>query len=147
MDGNLSTLELQLAAIEHSITIINSKPLKELITRENINSVFSITHSNEIGEVKEFNEIKSSEYFDLLKFLIRNGYIDETYNDYMTYFYEDSISANDKTFLRRITDRRGAEYTYSLREPLKVIASPVLRTVDFEQEETLNFIFQKIFRP
>lgn len=139
MDGNLSTLELQLAAIEHSITIINSKPLKELITRENINSVFSITHSNEIGEVKEFNEIKSSEYFDLLKFLIRNGYIDETYNDYMTYFYEDSISANDKTFLRRITDRRGAEYTYSLREPLKVIASPVLRTVDFEQEETLNF--------
>ena len=82
---------------------------------------------------------KGSDYFSLLKFLIRNGFIDETYPDYMTYFYEDGISANDKTFLRRITDKRGAEYAYALKEPLKVIASPVLRNVDFEQEETLNY--------
>lgn len=46
---------------------------------------------NEIGELTNFNEIKSSEYFDLLKYLIRYGYIDETYNDYMTYFMKTAL--------------------------------------------------------
>lgn len=139
LESNLPKLEAQLADIEREISLIRSKSLKALITRENIDSVFSVNHTNEIGEVNEFKEIKGSEYFDLLKFLVRNGYIDETYADYMTYFYDDSISANDKTFLRRITDRRGAEYTYTIKEPKKIIESSVIRAVEFEQEETLNF--------
>lgn len=113
--------------------------LSELITRDNADSVFMINSINPIGDEKSYNEIKGSDYFDLLKFLIRYGYIDETYSDYMTYFYEESLSANDKTFLRRITDKRGADFEYSLKEVQKVIASPVLRVVDFAEEETLNF--------
>lgn len=139
LDGNMPKLEIELANINRDISLTKIKSLKDLVTRENIDSIFSVSHSNEIGEVNEFNEIKGSDYFALLKFLIRNGHVDETYTDYMTYFYEDSISANDKTFLRRITDRRGADYTYTLKEPQKVIEAPVLRAVDFEQEETLNF--------
>uniref|UniRef100_UPI00201B4D37 hypothetical protein n=1 Tax=Serratia marcescens TaxID=615 RepID=UPI00201B4D37 len=81
---------------------------------ENIDEIFKITYTNEIGEIREFNEIKSSEYFNLLKYLIRDGYIDETYNDYMTYFYENSLSRVDKMFLRSITDQKGKEFTYQL---------------------------------
>jgi hypothetical protein len=81
--------------------------------------------------------IKSSEYFDLLKYLIRDGYIDETYTDYMTYFYENSLSRIDKMFLRSITDQKGKEFTYQLKNPKLVVAR--LREVDFEQEEALNF--------
>lgn len=139
LSGNLPMLEEQLANIDRDIALTQTKSLKELITRGNIDGIFAVIHTNEIDEVNEFKEIRGSAYFTLLKFLIRSGYIDETYTDYMTYFYDDSISANDKTFLRRITDRRGAEYTYALREPKKVIESPVLRAVEFEQEETLNF--------
>ncbi len=139
LDGNLPKFESELAEIEHKIVLMRTKKLKDLITRNNIDGAFAVIHINEIDEVSEFKEIKGSDYFALLKFLIRSGYIDETYTDYMTYFYDDSISANDKTFLRRITDRRGAEYTYTLREPKKVIESPVLRDVEFEQEEALNF--------
>lgn len=139
LDGNLPKLESELVEIEHDIALTKTKSLKKLINRETIDGIFAVSHTNEIGEVSEYKEIKGSDYFDLLKFLIRSGYIDETYTDYMTYFYDDSISANDKTFLRRITDRRGAEYTYTLREPKKVIESPVLREIEFKQEETLNF--------
>lgn len=57
----------------------------------------------------------------------------------MTYFYDDSLSTSNKKFLRRVTDKRGADYTYKLKNPQKIIESPVLRKVDFEQEETLNF--------
>lgn len=139
LEGKLPRLLSELATIERNIVLTQTKSLKDIVTRENIDSVFAINSINEIGEVNKFKEIKGSDHFALLKFLIRSGYVDETYTDYMTYFYDDSISANDKTFLRRITDRRGAEYTYALREPKKVIESPVLRTVEFEQEETLNF--------
>ena len=138
-DGIMQNLESELAEIEHDIDLTKTKSLKDFITRENIDVIFAVSHTNEIGKVNEFKEIKGSDYFDLLKFLVRSGYIDETYADYMTYFYEDSISANDKTFLRRITDKRGAEYTYILKEPKKVMESPVLRAVEFEQEEALNF--------
>lgn len=139
LDDNLSQLEVELSDTDRDISLTQTKPLQDLIKRDNIDIIFAISRTNEIGEINEFKEIKGNDYFSLLKFLIRSGYIDETYTDYMTYFYDDSISANDKTFLRRITDRRGADYTYVLREPRKVIESSVLRVVEFQQEETLNF--------
>ncbi len=98
---------------------------------------FILQAQTKLGIVTYFNEIKSSEYFDLLKYLIRNGYIDETYADYMTYFYENSLSRIDKTFLRSITDRKAKEYTYQLKNPALVVSR--LRLVDFDQEEILNF--------
>lgn len=123
--------------LEQKRISIQNRQLCEIITRDNIDSIFSITSTNEIGTVTYFNEIKSSEYFDLLKYLIRNGYIDETYADYMTYFYENSLSRIDKTFLRSITDKRAKEYTYKLKNPKLIVSR--LRLVDFDQEETLNF--------
>lgn len=139
LDNKLPEFEEEQARIEHEIALLQSRTLSELITRENINDLFSISSQNELGEKNEFKEIKRSSYFDLLKFLIRNGYIDETYKDYMSYFYPGSMSTNDKTFLRRITDKRGSDYPYSINEPEKIINSPVLGISDFEQEEVLNF--------
>lgn len=137
MDNTISQIEDEKFVLERELVLLKNKQLKDIITRENINFIFSVTSTNEIGKVTEFNEIKSSEYFDLLKYLIRNGYIDETYADYMTYFYENSLSRIDKTFLRSITDKKAKEYTYKLKNPQLVVSR--LRLVDFDQEETLNF--------
>lgn len=134
---NCVQLTQKVHELEHKLITLKSKQLHQIITRDNIDSIFSITSTNEIGEVKDFNEIKSSEYFDLLKYLIRNGYIDETYADYMTYFYENSLSRIDKTFLRSVTDKKAKEYTYQLMSPQMVVSH--LRLVDFNQEEILNF--------
>lgn len=139
LNDDLDELAKELSDVEERIQHIKTSTLRELITRENIVVLFSATYTDEIGQNNDFHEIKSNHYFDLLKFLIRNGYIDETYSDYMSYFYEESISAHDKIFLRRITDRQGADYCYSLVAPEKVAACDVLRNVEFEQEETLNF--------
>lgn len=137
LNNTIPDLENAKLSLEQELILTQNKPLSDIITRDNIIKIFSITSTNEIGYVTEFNEIKSSEYFDLLKYLIRNGYIDETYADYMTYFYENSLSRVDKTFLRSITDKRTKEYTYKLKEPKLVVSR--LRLVDFDQEETLNF--------
>ncbi len=85
----------------------------------------------------DYHQIKKSEYFNLLKYLIRNGYIDESYNDYMTYFYENTLTLNDKTYLRSVNDKKAKDYSYKLDSPLLVLSD--LIPEDFLQEETLNF--------
>ena len=137
LNENSDKLHQEIFNLEQKVIEIKNKQLHQIITRDNSDTIFTITSTNEIGYVTDFNEIKSSEYFDLLKYLVRNGYIDETYADYMTYFYENSLSRIDKTFLRSVTDRKAKEYTYQLKNPMLVVSR--LRLVDFDQEEILNF--------
>lgn len=137
LNADIDKLNQEILDLRQKVVMLKNKPLHEIITRDNIDEIFSITTKNEIGIEKDFSDIKSNEYFDLLKYLIRNGYIDETYADYMTYFYENSLSRTDKIFLRSITDKKAKEYTYHLDNPKKVISR--LRLVDFDQEEILNY--------
>lgn len=130
-------LRTQIDGLRQKKLKLVSLPLAETITRENVDSVFSISDTNEIGALTTYNEIKSSDYFPLLKYLIRNGYIDETYADYMTYFYENSLSRVDKVFLRSVTDKKAKGPEYLINNPQMVFSR--LRMVDFDQEETLNY--------
>ena len=100
IQGDIQKLENQKSQFKNEL-------FKDLITRNNIGQLFSASTVNELGEINDYKEVKRSNYFDLLKFLIREGYIDETYCDYMSYFYEGGICANDKIYLRRITDLQG----------------------------------------
>lgn len=137
LEGKTATLNVNIREIEHEMENIKNKKLHHIINRDNIDRIFDVKCKNDIGKEWRFEEIKGSEYFDLLKYLIRYGFIDETYADYMTYFYENSLSHRDKAFLRSITDQRAKDYTYQLDRPELVIAK--LRLVDFEQREILNF--------
>ena len=137
-DGVIQTLEEQITEYEKALQQIECASLASVITRENIDEVFSLTVTNEIGKIYDFNEIKGSEYFALVKYLIRNSYIDETYADYMTYFYENSLARIDKTFLRSITDKKAKPYNYELKSPEMVFSR--LQPNDFDQEETQNFM-------
>lgn len=138
-NNKIPELERNLKEIERKISLIESMHISELLNNLDGSDVFSIKHKNEIGVINEFKEIKGNDYFDLLKYLIRTGNINETYPDYMTYFYEDSLSAGDKTFLRMITDKHGRNYGYSLKNPERILDSSIIRTVEFEHVETLNY--------
>lgn len=127
----------KIARLEVKKQLIENLRLQDMINKENIDSVFKVNFKNEIGEENRFETIKSSPYFSLIKFLIRNGYIDESYPDYMTYFYENSLRVGDKIFLRSVLDQVPKEPHYSLKDPEMVIAR--LRIVDFGHEEVLNF--------
>lgn len=112
--------------------------LKDIISRENEDDIFSLGIKNsEMDLNKMFPEIMEPPYFSLIKYLIRNGYIDETYPDYMTFFYAKSISARDKIFLRSITDKMAKDYEYALDDVQHVISR--IRMTDFEEEECWNY--------
>ena len=122
--------------IESKRNLKNEK-LKNIITRENIDEIFRCSYKNFLDETNDFNEIKSSQYFDLLKYLVREGYIDETYEDYMTYFVENSITKNDKMFLRSITDKKEKDWSYKL-DNVELVFSK-LNILYFDEKEILNF--------
>jgi len=96
-----------------------------------------VTSKNDIGIVSDFEDIRGNDYFAMLKYLIRNGYIDESYADYMTYFYEHSLSRTDKIFLRSVSDQVKKEYGYKLKEPAKILNR--LDISVFDQPEVLNY--------
>jgi hypothetical protein len=135
--GNIDQLTKEISQLEKSKLQIQNKRLKDVIPRKNTDSIFKIIYKDETGEENTFNEIKSSPYFPLIKYLIRHGYIDESYPDYMTYFYENSISREDKVFLRSILDQQALEYNFKLNNPELVLSK--LKIVDFYNEEILNF--------
>lgn len=116
---------------------LSESALCEIITRDNIDVIFHTTDTDELGKEICFNDVKGNEYFDLLKYLLRNGYIDESYNDYMSFFYDNSLTVNDKMFLRSITDRKAKKYDYPIDNVALVFSN--LNPVDFTQEETKNF--------
>lgn len=132
LDQNLTQLEDEVETLEQEYQKLKESRLKEVILRTNSSEIFQIASVN-----NKYADIKKNEYFALLKYLITHGYIDETYNDYMTYFYANSLSTNDKMFLRSITDRQAKEYSYKLKNIPLVLS--YLTEADFAREEIFNF--------
>ena len=110
--------------------------LYEIIPHEDGPSTLGAITRFEEGAQQDYKAIKESQYFDLLKYLILNGYLDESYPDYMTYFYPHNLTRKDKIFLRRVLDRNGHDYSYSLDNPQLVVSK--LRVSDFDYDEILN---------
>ncbi|MCY7033267.1 hypothetical protein MK394_10340 [Streptococcus sanguinis] len=59
-------------------------------------------------------EIRNNPQFSLISFLIRNAYIDESYKDYLTHFYTNTITVEEKEYLRNVVSGRDGNYDISL---------------------------------
>ena len=132
-------LRSEILNYKKKIEQISSYNLCEIIqfNKESINKIFGITHTDEIGEIYSYNDVKSNHYFPLIKYLVRNGHIDENYPDYMSYFYEKSMTRTDKTFLRKITDEEAQPFSYNLNNAA-LVASKISPRY-YSKPEVLNF--------
>ncbi|WP_342351591.1 hypothetical protein, partial [Gilliamella apicola] len=65
----------------------------------------------------EYEKVLSSCYFPLLRVLLIQGYIDENYNDYTSFFDEQGLSLNDTLFLRNINERIVNDWQLELKKP------------------------------
>ena len=131
-DGRLVELRESIVCAKRSMAELAQSNLNELLNRDNTDQfMVQSEHS------QAYSDVLKNEYFALLKYLIRNGFIGEMYSDYMTYFYDGNISVTDKTFLRSITDQEAKEFTHPLRNVAVVLKR--MRDIDFDQIESLNF--------
>ncbi len=122
--------QMQILKYKGELENVQMAYLKNLITKENERIVFC-------GGGEQFDSIRKDTYFPLIKYLIKEGYIDETYSDYMTFFYENSITMQDKAFLLSVKDEKAKNPEHPLQNTDAVIKG--LRLVDFEKEECQNY--------
>ena len=73
----------------------------------------------------------------LLSLFIREGYINEDYLDYISLFYEGSITKADRTFLLSVKSQTALKYEYSLNKLGNLITK--IRVIDFQQPYLLNY--------
>lgn len=73
----------------------------------------------------------------MILFLLRNGYVDENYPQYISYFYPGSLTDNDNKYLQSITLGIAMGYDYKLDDVVGVIDRMV--TEYYDSETALNF--------
>lgn len=72
----------------------------------------------------------------LLVYLVREGYIDETYPSLISYFYEGSLSLKDMSFILNIRNRETLAFDYQLDKVENIISR--LDVEDYERTQILN---------
>lgn len=137
-EEDVESLNFKILRKKEKISELSIYPLRLVLSKTNIDNYLNeIEYVNALNEIDNFRDVKVNKYFDLLKYLIRNGYIDESYFDYMSYFYAESITREDKDFLRSIANQQKLDPNYKLNNPEKVIESMDKLTI--RQEEAQNF--------
>ena len=94
--------------------------LKELLEKNTI-----------IGELPK--DVKEN---NLLVFLLRRGYIDEQYSNYINYFKATSITAKDQNFILSIKNRKKLSQDYYLTRIENIVSR--LQDFEFQQKEIYN---------
>lgn len=94
-------------------------------------SLLQIAEKVEISSV--FNEIEKEK---LIIYLIRNGYLNENYHDYISYFYEGLITKDDRDFLFSIKNRDALDFKFKLTKIENLLKK--IKPKEFEYKETLN---------
>lgn len=82
-----------------------------------------------------FEELTDKE---LIIYLLRNGYINENYHDYISYFYEGYITKNDRDFLLNIKNKNSIDYQNLKITKISNILKQI-RIKEFENPEVLNY--------
>jgi hypothetical protein len=81
--------------------------------------------------------IKENPQFAIIPFFIRNTYIDETYQDYLTYFYGNTITKEEKGFIRNVISGRGGNQDISLTHFNEIVNRLELK--DYKYSYILNY--------
>lgn len=110
--------------------------LEELRSKKN--KLTSYTLKQMFDEIDLAPQLDESYRQDkLMIFLIRNGYIDEQYYDYISYFHEISMTRNDHEFLQSVKSEVPNDFSYKLTN-LDTLVKKIQLSY-FGKESILNF--------
>ncbi|MFQ1054585.1 hypothetical protein ACFX2V_05965 [Gilliamella apicola] len=133
LDNKKSILEEEIRKLEkEKLQLKSPNKISEIIKIKQDNNITidtlfkdhiydQITDTEEKIEHKqyksEYEKLASSCYFPLLCTLIIQGYIDENYNDYTSFYDEQGLPLNDTLFLRNINERILNDWQLELKKP------------------------------
>ena len=126
-DNQKEKIDREIKKIDIDLRLLNTRKLSEVLTDED--SAWRLD--------KTFTDVTSNPAFDLLKYLIWNGYIDEDYSIYISFFYPNSLTAQDRNFLLSVSKREKLNDDYRLDSPEMVL--DWLEEASFSRQEVENF--------
>ena len=107
---------------KREISMLRFYSLSTLIERYSVEEIF-------------FEETKENK---LLVFLLRHGYIDENYTEYINYFHPNSITKNEMNFILGIRNFEAVgDFSYELKNCSQILER--IEDYEFSQPEALNF--------
>lgn len=110
------------------------KHIEELKSEKNEIKSWTLQQiAEKIGLGSSFDEIRNEK---LIIYLIRNGYINENYHDYISYFHEGLITKEDREFRFSILNRESLPFDYKLTKVENLLKK--MRLNEFEYKEVLN---------
>jgi len=112
------------------------KELRAKISNLRVAKFNEIIRSDTQGTVELFDAFGESS--DLVRFLVFEGYLDDTYYQYTSLFHSGRLSPNDNKFLIQIRAFRNPEPDFQIDNPKEVIAA--MRDTDFQQSYILNCV-------
>jgi hypothetical protein len=119
-NNKINALKKQISKKENDITKLRSLKIRELLEKNNI-------------EIKLHHEKQSR----IVNILLRDGFIDEDYLDYITLFYEGSLTKDDYQFLLNIKTRIYTPFDFALKRIDNLIAK--INPFDFDKPFVLNY--------
>lgn len=121
-EKGISSIKNKIEDLKKNIHELSSWSLKKLIEEFGVHSVLS----EKVSENK------------LLVFMMRRGYIDEKYANYINYFKGTSITKEDMNYILAVKNMEKLPYSYNLTKVGMVIQR--LQPYEFEQKSVFNFI-------
>lgn len=118
----ISSIKSEIEDLKKNIHKLSSWSLKKLIEEFGVYNVLS----EKVSKNK------------LLVFMIRRGYIDEKYANYINYFKGASITKEDMNYILAVKNMEKLPYNYNLTKVGMVIQR--LQPYEFEQKSIFNFI-------
>lgn len=104
----IAKIKKQIDECRNAISEMEQKSIKDMLL--------------DFPEMDFVSKIKSPQKKEFVDYLLRHGYIDENYSRYISYFYVDSLSENDKRYLRLIKNNQAPnDYTLELSNFGKVV--------------------------
>lgn len=109
--------------------------LEELNKQKRDISKKTLSYILERGNDLKFDDIISDN--KLLMFLLRRGYIDEKYANYINYFKGNTITKDDMNFILSLKNQEAKPWDYAITKTDMVIRR--LQEYEFERKEIYNF--------
>ena len=119
------TLEKQM----REINLYSVKDQLKILKASEVDQIFIETEDN----------ITQNHYFPLIRFLITQGLIDETYWHYKGCFYQGSLGKNDTIFIKNLLESKAQDVFLDLENPMEV-----KNRLDMEDFQRFNILNKKL---
>lgn len=126
-EKGVSSIKSEIEDLKKNVHELSGWSLKKLIEKFGVNNVLS----EKVAENK------------LLVFMLRRGYIDEKYANYINYFKGTSITKEDMNYILAVKNMEKLPYNYNLTKVGMVIQR--LQPYEFEQKSIFNFILLEYY--